>query len=233
MTWRKEPFNNPHFRRAIAWAMPYDTLLRVVAHGQAQRLRSCVSKHIAGYMEEFWPYETNLQKAREELAHVQIPAGFAITVPVAAGDAFDEESMVIIKESLAQLGMKLTLQKMTIGQKRSLLVNKQVDMAIYDFRPFIPDVGYQIYWNWLPDSLNNYWGYAHAEAQGLGNEAITMAANHPERLGTLRRFQEIINGDVGTIPLLSEFDTVVMRAPVQGYVSYPDGVAFLAKMHLE
>jgi peptide/nickel transport system substrate-binding protein len=233
MTWRKAPFNNPHFRRAIAWAMPYDTLLRVVAHGQAQRLRSCVSKHIAGYMEEFWPYETNLQKAREELAHVQIPARFAITVPVAAGDAFDEESMVIIKESLAQLGMKLTLQKMTIGQKRALLVNKQVDMAIYDFRPFIPDVGYQIYWNWLPDSLNNYWGYAHAEAQGLGNEAITMAANHPERLGTLRRFQEIINGDVGTIPLLSEFDTVVMRAPVQGYVSYPDGVAFLAKMHLE
>jgi len=22
MTWRKEPFNNLHFRRAIAWAMP-------------------------------------------------------------------------------------------------------------------------------------------------------------------------------------------------------------------
>jgi ABC-type transport system substrate-binding protein len=164
---------------------------------------------------------------------VQIPVGFSITVPVSAGDAFDEESIVIIKESLAPLGIKLTLQKMTIGQKRTLLVKKQVDMAIYDFRPFIPDVGYQIYWNWLPDSLNNYWGYEHAEAQGLGNEAITMAANNPERLGKLRRFQEIINGDVGTIPLLSEFDTAVMRTPVQGYVSYPDGVAFLAKMRLE
>ena len=81
--------------------------------------------------------------------------------------------------------MKLTLQKMTIGQKRALLVNKQVDMAIYDFRPFIPDVGYQIYWNWLPDSLNNYWGM-RTPRPGLGNEAITMAANHPERLGTLR-----------------------------------------------
>ena len=141
--------------------------------------------------------------------------------------------VILVLGSVLVLYMKLTLQKMTIGQKRALLVNKQVDMAIYDFRPFIPDVGYQIYWNWLPESLNNYWGYAHAEAQGLGNAAITMAANHPERLGTLRRFQEIINGDVGTIPLLSEFDTVVMRAPVQGYVSYPDGVAFLAKMHLE
>jgi len=184
-------------------------------------------------MEEFWPYETNLEKAREELAQVHTPDGFAVNVPVSAGDAFDEESMVLIKESLAQLGIKLILQKMSIGQKRSLLVKKQVDMAIYDFRPFVPDVGYYIYWNWLPDSLNNYWGYANAEAQALGNEAITMAVDAPERHAKLRRFQEIINGEVGTIPLFSEFDNAVMRAPVQGYVSYPDGVAFLAKLHLE
>src|SRR6267142_28947 len=233
MTWNKAPFNNIHFRRAMAWAIPYETLLQVVAHGMAQRLRSCVSKNISGYMEEFWPYETNLEKAREELAQVQIPDGFAVTVPVSAGDAFDEESMVLIKESLALLGIKLTLQKMSIGQKRSLLVKKQVDMAIYDFRPFVPDVGYYIYWNWLPDSLNNYWGYANAEAQALGNEAITMAVDAPERHARLRRFQEIINGEVGTIPLFSEFDNAVMRAPVQGYVSYPDGVAFLAKLSVE
>ena len=102
-------------------------------------------------------------------------------MPVSAGDAFDEESIVLIKESLAQLGMKLTLQKMSIGQKRTLLVKKQVDMAIYDFRPFVPDIGYYIYWNWLPDSLNNYWGYVNPEAQVLGSEAITMAVDSSER----------------------------------------------------
>lgn len=51
---------------------------------------------------------------------------------------------------------------------------------------------------------------------------------HPK----LRRFQEIIHGEVGTIPLLTEFDNVVMRANVQGYVSYPDGSAFLPKLYL-
>jgi peptide/nickel transport system substrate-binding protein len=48
MTRRKEPFNNPHFRRAIAWAIPYDTLLQVVTRGLAQRLRSCFSRNISG-----------------------------------------------------------------------------------------------------------------------------------------------------------------------------------------
>jgi peptide/nickel transport system substrate-binding protein len=233
MTWRKEPFNDPHFRRAIAWAIPYDTLLQVVTRGLAQRLRSCVSMNISGYMEEFWPYETNLEKAREELAQAQVRDGFSVTVPVSAGDAFDEESIVLIKESLAQLGIKLTLQKMSIGQKRTLLVKKQVDMAIYDFRPFVPDVGYYIYWNWLPDSLNNYWGYGNPEAQELGSEVITMAVESPERHAKLRRFQEIINGEVGTIPLFSEFDNAVMRDYLQGYVSYPDGIAMLSKLSAE
>jgi ABC-type transport system substrate-binding protein len=129
-------------------------------------------------------------------------------------------------------GIKLILQKMSIGQKRSLLVKKQVDMAIYDFRPFVPDIGYYLYWNWLPDSLNNYWGYINPEAQSLGNEAITLAVDSPERHAKLQRFQEIINGDVGTIPLFSEFDNAVMREHVQGYVSYPDGIAMLSKLSI-
>jgi hypothetical protein len=48
----------------------------------------------------------------------------------------------------------------------------------------------------------------------------------------LRRFQEIINGEVGTIPLFSEFDNAVMRDYVQGYVSYPDGIAMLSKLSI-
>src|SRR6266567_3622778 len=218
MTWNKAPFNNIHFRRAVAWAIPYETLLQVVTQGLAERLRSCVPNNISGYVGDFWPYETNLAQAREELAQAQVPDGFSVTVPVYAGDLFDEEATVLIKESLAQLGIKLTLQKMVVGQKRSLLVKRQVDMAVYDFRPWVPDIGYFIYWNWLPDSLSNFWGYVNSEAQALGNEAITMAVDAPERHAKLRRFQEIINGEVGTIPLFTEFDNIVMRDNVQGYV---------------
>ena len=50
MTWRKAPFNNRHFRRAMAWAMPYETLMQVVTQGLSERLRSCVPKNISGYV---------------------------------------------------------------------------------------------------------------------------------------------------------------------------------------
>src|SRR6266571_4743087 len=220
MTWNKAPFNNLHFRRAMAWAMPYETLLQVVTQGLAERLRSCVPNNISGYVGDYWPYETDLAQARQELAQAHVPEGFAVTVPVYAGDLFDEEATVLIKESLAQLGIKLTLQKMPISQKRTLLTQKQVDMAVYDWRPWVPDAGYFIYWNWLPDSFTNYWSYNNPEAQTLGNEAITMAVGAPERNAKLRRFQEIVNGDIGLVPLFNQFDTITMRENVQGYVYY-------------
>ena len=232
MTWRKAPFNNMHFRRAMAWAMPYETLMQVVTQGLSERLRSCVPKNISGYVGDFWPYETNLEKAREELAQAQVPDGFSVTLPVYANDPFDEEANVLIKETLAQLGITLTLQKMLMGQKRSLLNQKQVDMAVYDWRPWVPDAGYFIYFNWLPDSFTNYWSYVNPEAQTLGNEAITMAVGSPEREAKLRRFQEIVNGEIGLVPLFNQFDTITMRENVQGYVYYPDVTPDLARMHL-
>jgi peptide/nickel transport system substrate-binding protein len=233
MTWRKAPFNNLHFRRAMAWAMPYETLLQVVTHGLSERLRSCVPKNISGYVGDFWPYETDLAKAREELAQAQVPDGFSVTVPVYANDPFDEEANVLIKESLTPLGIKLTLQKVPMGQKRSFLTQKKADMAVYDWRPWVPDAGYFIYFNWLPDSFSNYWSYSNPEAQTLGNEAITMAIDSPERNAKLRRFQEIVNGDIGLIPLFNQFDNIVMREHVQGYVYYPDATPNLAKMSFE
>lgn len=233
MTWSEAPFNNPHFRRAMAWAMPYDKLLQVVTHGLAERLRSCVPNNVSGYVGDYWPYETDLEKARQELARARVPDGFAVTMPVYAGDLFDEESTVLIKENLAQLGIKVTIQKMSIGQKRSLMTQKQVGMAVYDWRPWVPDAGYFIYWNWLPDSFTNYWNYVNPEAQALGDEAITMPIGSPEHNAKLRRFQELVNGDIGLIPLFTQFDNVVMREHVQGYVYYPDAVPVLAEMSLE
>jgi peptide/nickel transport system substrate-binding protein len=191
-----------------------------------------VPNNVNGYVGEFWPYETNLQKARQELAQARLPPGFSVTVPVYAGDPFDEEANVLIKESLAQLGITLNLQKMPIGQKRSLLAQKQIDMAVYDWRPWVPDAGYFIYFNWLPDSFSNFWSYDNPEAQTLGNEAITMAIGSAERNEKLRRFQELVCEDLGIVPLSTQFDNYAMCDRVSDFVYYPDKVVMMSRLSL-
>jgi hypothetical protein len=84
----------------------------------------------------------------------------------------------------------------------------------------------------LDHRVTNYWNYVNPEAQTLGNEAITMAIGSPERNAKLRRFQEIVNGDIGLVPLFTQFDNLVMREHVQDYVYYPDAIPVLAKLSL-
>jgi len=86
--------------------------------------------------------------------------------------------------------------------------------------------------NWVPDSFWNRWGYVNSEVQTLGREAITMAIGSPERNAKLRQFQDIVNRDIGLIPLFAEYENIVTRENVQGYVSYPDGIPYLAKLSL-
>jgi peptide/nickel transport system substrate-binding protein len=232
MSYRKEPFSDPQVRRAIAWAVPYEALMRVVTHGLAERHRSPIPANCSGYTGDYWPYETNLEKAREALAQSKFAGGFEVNVPVYAGDVFDEEINVLLRESLSQLGIKLNLQKMPFSQKSSVLVKKQVDMATYPWRPWVTDAGYFIYWNWLPESFSNYWSYENPEAQRLGNEAITMPIGSAERNEKLRRFQELVCEDLGIIPLFTQFDNYAMRDRVSDFVYYPDKVAMMSRLSI-
>jgi len=232
MSWRKEPFNDPHVRRAVAWAVPYEAIMQVVTHGQAVRHYSPIPANCSGYTGEYWPYETNLEKARAELAQSPFAGGFEVNFPVFTGYLFDEETSLLLRESLGQLGIKLHLQKMPIGQKNTLLVQKQVDMAVYTWGPWVPDAGYFIHWNWLPDSYWNIWSYANPEAQRPGEEVITMATGSPDRNEKLRRFQQVVCEEVGVIPLFAQIDNYVMRERVKGFVYYPDRTIFMDKLSL-
>ena len=62
--------------------------------------------------------------------------------------------------------------------------------------------------------------------------AFSPAGGSPERNAKLRRFQEIVNGNIGLVPLLKQFDNISMRENVQGYVYYPDVTPNLARLHL-
>ncbi|MBI3078615.1 MAG: ABC transporter substrate-binding protein [Deltaproteobacteria bacterium] len=230
MTWSRPPFTDPHVRRAIAWAVPYKDIIRVAVHGLADRARSTLPNNVEGYTEEFWPHETDLEKARQELARSRYPRGFEVAVPVTAGLPIEEEGSVLIQQALAPLGIRLKLQKMPRGQKFSLLVKRQVDMGIFRWQPWVADGGYWIHWAGLPKSFSNFFGYENPAAQVPGQEAITLPLGSRERLAKLREFQRVSCADIAHIPLATLFDNVAMRDSLEGYVYYIDAAEQLNRL---
>ncbi|MEZ4832212.1 MAG: ABC transporter substrate-binding protein [Caldilineaceae bacterium] len=62
------PFDNADFRKALAYAIPYEDILSGVYGGNATAMRSVMPNGMPGYTDEYFVYDTDLDKARELLA---------------------------------------------------------------------------------------------------------------------------------------------------------------------
>ena len=111
------------------------------------------------------------------------------------------------------------------------MTKKQVDMAVYDWRPWVPDAGYFIYWNWLPDSFTN-WNYAIPRRR----RSVMRPLPWPSARRNARRncddFRKSSMAISAWCPSLRNLNNLAMRQHVQGHVYYPDAIPVLAKLSL-
>ena len=69
-----EPFDNVLVRQAIAYAIPYDTLVNDVMFGNATRTTSMLPDNVSGHIsDDKTCYQTDIEKAKELLAEAGYP----------------------------------------------------------------------------------------------------------------------------------------------------------------
>ena len=68
-------FDKKAFRQAVSYAIPYDTLLKSVMHGYAQKNRSIIGAGMPSSDFSFWKYNTDLKKAADKLKEAGYPGG--------------------------------------------------------------------------------------------------------------------------------------------------------------
>jgi peptide/nickel transport system substrate-binding protein len=73
---KERPYNDPNFRKAVALAINRDELNQLVYYGQAEPAKNLVPPAIWRDTGELPAYEFSLDKAKEHLAKVNLPAGF-------------------------------------------------------------------------------------------------------------------------------------------------------------
>ncbi|MEM3964709.1 MAG: ABC transporter substrate-binding protein [Thermofilaceae archaeon] len=153
----KEPLNIPEVRQALAWAVPYDTILEQVFGGLYTRLYTIVPKGIAGYTEYgIVKYEYNMTKAREMINKLRErgfdPSKYTITVIYNTGNTARAQIAALLQNTWSQLGFKVLVETYSWPQYLSKVDNFDFDVALL---------------GWIPDYLDpdNYlmpfvWGGA-------------------------------------------------------------------------
>lgn len=232
MHWDKAPLDDVDVRRAIACAMPYDEIMSQVFYGIGEAVKTPFGLLVDGADASIWPYSYDLDRAREYLSQSSIPNGGEIPFYVASTNVIEEPVAILLQDSLSKIGVTLNIQKMTGVQLSEALINKNVEMAQFSFYSWVPDAGYQILWNFLPDSFANFGNWKNEEAQALGNEIVSMA--HDEaRLEKIAQFQQAFADDVAALPLVSLPEVYPHKPNLGGFAYYPDSCIRWDKITVE
>jgi peptide/nickel transport system substrate-binding protein len=140
-----KPFDNPLVRKAIAYAIPYDQILQTVWSGFASPLKSIVPPGQPTSDPSVSPYKTDLGKAKALLAQAGMKDGFSTTLYTRSEDTEDQKAAVLIQESLAKIGVKVTIQKMLTAAYAAKEFGKR-DMPMF-------------FWNWISFVNDPYYGF--------------------------------------------------------------------------
>jgi len=131
MNVKTPPFDNVKVREAVACAIPYQKIMDAVLFGLAKPMFGAAATTPT---EVAWPqptkFVTNIEKAKALLAEAGYPNGFETTLSFDLGFAgVNEPLCVLVQESLAQIGIKTTINKIPGANWRTELNKKVLPLA--------------------------------------------------------------------------------------------------------
>jgi peptide/nickel transport system substrate-binding protein len=220
MNQKMPPFDNVKVRRAIAYAIPYQKILDVALYGKARPLFGGSEEVKDAKWPQRSPYSTDLAKAKSLLVEAGLPNGFETTFSFDAGSAGILEPMsVLIQESLGQIGVKVTLDKISGANWRSSFSNRKLPLLTNLFAGWIDYPNYYFEMALGKTSIFNSGDYDN-EAMMSIVRAARFERDPAKYDEMVRKFIKIAFDDVAGVPLYQPYAYVAMQKRISGYRSW-------------
>ncbi|CAN5454758.1 ABC transporter substrate-binding protein [soil metagenome] len=216
------PFNNPKVRQAVAYAVPYQKIVDAVMFGLANPMFGAAADKAT---EVKWPqptkYNTDIAKAKALMAEAGMADGFETTLSFDLGFAGVNEPMcILIQESLAQIGIKTTINKIPGANWRTELNKKVMPLYVNIFSGWLDYPEYFFYWCYHGGkSIFNTMDYNSPEMDKLIDGARVTAASGDKAAydADVKGFVDLAYADIPRIPLYQPYLNVAMQKNVSGF----------------
>ncbi|MGC1700611.1 MAG: ABC transporter substrate-binding protein [Pseudolabrys sp.] len=222
MNVKNPPFDNIKVRQAVAYAIPYQKIMDAVLFGLAKPLFGAVPD---APTEVAWPqphkYNTDIAKAKALMAEAGYPNGFDTTLSFDLGFAgVNEPLCVLTQESLAQIGIRTTINKVPGANWRTELNKKTLPLYTNVFSGWLDYPEYFFIWCYHgKNSIFNTMSYQSTTTDDFIDGAVNAAAT-----GDNAAYDMDVNGFVDTayadmprVPLYQPYVNVAMQKNVSGY----------------
>ena len=215
------PFNNEKIRQAIAYAIPYDKIVSAAMFDVGNPLFGGSSNDVSTIA---WPqptaYKTDMAKAKALMAESGAGA-IDTTISFDLGDAVNSEPIAeLIQESLAQIDIKTTINKVPGSNWRSEMAKKTMPMMVNFFSGWLDYPEYFFFWCYSgQNAIFNTPSYVSAEMDAFIDGARAAAA-----VGDKESYSTDVKGfiskawhEVPRVPLFQPFLNVATQKNISGY----------------
>jgi peptide/nickel transport system substrate-binding protein len=222
MNVKKAPFDNVKVRQAVAFAIPYQKIVDAVMFGVANPMFGAKSNAANGLA---WPqphgYATDIAKAKALLAEAGYANGFETTLSFNLGEAVVSEPLcILVQESLAQIGIKATINKIPGANWRSEMLKKEMPMMVNVFGGWLDYPEYFFFWCYHgQNAVFNTMSY-----QDRAMDAFIDGARKAAAEGDKAAYERDVKGfidkafvEVPRIPLFQPYLNVAMQKNISGY----------------
>jgi len=218
----KPPFDNLKVRQAVAYAIPYQKIMDAVLFGLAKPM---FGKAANGPTEVAWPqahpFTTDIAKAKQLMAEAGYPNGFETTLSFDLGFAgVNEPLCVLAQESLAQIGIKCTINKIPGATWRTELNKKVLPLYTNVFSGWLDYPEYFFIWCYHgKNSIFNTMSYQSKDLDSMIDAAVDAAAvgNKATYDKNVKGFVDLAYADMPRIPIHQPFVNVAMQKNISGY----------------
>jgi peptide/nickel transport system substrate-binding protein len=210
-----KPFDDERVRQAISYAIPYQDIIDKVQYGYASMAKGPVPPAMdSSAGEELWPYETNVEKAKELLAEAgatNLSTEFVVRQAIPQ----DAEAAVFIQDALRKIGIDVKIERVPDAVYFQRLNEHSLPMFLHDWFSWGEDPFFQMGFLLKSGAFTNYADYSNPKFDAL-LEKGTFELDPEKRAEISRQAQEIAIEEAPWAFLYSADYIVAARKGVTG-----------------
>ena len=232
VNFKAKPFDNILLRKAIAYALPYQDIIKTSYFGEAKQWLGLVPSGYPGYKKPSREYSYDPEKAKKLMTEAGYPDGkgleaFADSFKlsyIAERESILGPSAILIQTRLRALGFPVQLDPQPATQIADRqLVKKDLPLSLYDqSKPVGIDAAYalQLYFVTPPRGVNNMTNFSDAKLDELFTKA-QVEGDFVMRNGYLGEAQEILMDKLAFVPIVEAKLQFAMQEKLKGLVLHP------------
>lgn len=210
------PFDKVEVRQAIAYALPYDKIMANAFYGRGKALYGG-----EGVKDANWPqptaYRTDIAKAKALMKQAGLEGGFSSKLSFDLGTAtVSEPTTILIQEALAEIGIKVEIDKIPGSNWRAAITKKDMPMLFNRFGGWLNYPEYFYFWTYHgQNAVFNTMSYQNPALDKLV-ESARFETDRKKYEELVRQFIDLSYTEVPRIPVVQPTMDVAMRSNVHG-----------------